>query len=418
LHQKVPKEAKEIAQACVTTQKKEGGTSMKAHRSHSLIRLVSPLVLLFILAASLWVVSSPAQAVSKALMSKPPSFVARLRPLLLAKMQQLRIPGAIIYVDNPGQGSWATGLGIGNLASRQPMQVDNSMRIASITKTFTATVILQLVDQHKLRLDDPVSTYQPEVPNGANITIRELLNMTSGLLDYYDDEGFVQATLADPYKVWQPEELLAIAFKHPPYFAPGKGFHYSNTNYLLLGLIMEQLTHLSAEKAFQRYIFGPLGLHESNLPPLSSSAIPDPHAQGYSYGTNFTGKGPTINVTDWNPSVAWTAGSMISTLHDLKIWAKALATGQLLSAATQKERLTWAVCAPAWLGKPLCYGLGVSDSGGFLGHDGTIAGFQSWMGYQPQTGATIIVLTNLDTAPDGSPPADDLAKVIQHELFA
>ena len=391
---------------------------MKAHHSHSMIRFVCLLVLVFSLAASLCVVSSPAQAVSTAPTSKPPSFVARLRPLLLAKMQQLRIPGAIIYVDDPGQGSWATGLGIGNLASRQPMQVDNSMRIGSITKTFTATVILQLVDAGKLHLDDPISKYQPKVPNGAHMTIRELLNMTSGLFNYTEDEGFVQAELADPYKVWKPEELLAIAFKHPPYFAPGKGFHYSNTNYLLLGLTMEQLTHLSAEQAFQRYIFGPLGLHESSLPPLSSSAIPDPHAQGYSYGTNFTGTGPTLNVTDWNPSVAWTAGSMISTLHDLKIWAKALATGQLLSAATQKERLTWAVCAPAWLGKALCYGLGVSDSGGFLGHSGQIAGFQSWMGYQPQNGATIIVLVNLDTAPNGSSPADDLAKVIQQELFA
>jgi D-alanyl-D-alanine carboxypeptidase len=128
--------------------------------------------------------------------------------------------------------------------------------------------------------------------------------------------------LADPYKVWQPNELLAIAYKYPPYFAPGKGFHYSNTNYILLGLIMEQLTHLSAVQAFQRYIFGPLGLHESSLPPLSSSAIPDPHAQGYMYGIDSTGKGPTLNVTDWNPSVAWMAGSMISTLHDLKIWGQ------------------------------------------------------------------------------------------------
>jgi D-alanyl-D-alanine carboxypeptidase len=389
---------------------------MKAQQSHSLIRLVSPLVLLGILAAALWVTSLPAQAVSTASTSKPPSYVARLRPLLLAKMQQVRIPGAIIYVDDPGQGSWATGLGLDNLATREPMQVNNYMRIGSFTKTFTATVILQLVDQGKLRLDDPVSTYQPQVPNGSHITIRQLLNMTSGLFDYYDDKGFVQAHLTDPYKAWQPSELLAVAFKHPPYFAPGKGWHYDNTNYILLGLIMEQLTHLSAEQAFQRYLFGPLGLHQTSLPPLSSSAIPDPHAQGYSYGTDFTGQGPTLNVTDWNPSVAWTAGSAISTLHDLKIWAKALATGQLLSAATQQERLSF-VNLGTWLGKPYRYGLGVVDYGGFLGHNGQIAGYQSWMGYQPEMRATIMVLTNLDTAADGSDPGDDLARVIQQELF-
>jgi D-alanyl-D-alanine carboxypeptidase len=392
---------------------------MKAQQSHFLIRFVYPLVLLFILAASLWVVSLPVGAVSTASTSKPPSFVARLRPQLLANMQQLHIPGAIVYVDDPGQGAWTTALGIGNLANREPMQVDNSMRIGSIAKSFTATVILQLVDQGKLGLDDPVGKYQPDVPNGTHITIRELLNMNSGLFNYTEDEGYDQeAFRTDPYRVWQPNELLAIAFKHPPYFAPGKGHHYSNTNFILLGLIMEQLTHLPAEQALERYLFGPLGMHQTSLPPLSSSAIPDPHAQGHMYGTYSTGKGPTLNVTDWNPSAAWMAGSAISTLHDLQIWAKALATGRLLSAATQQQRLSWGICAPVWLGKPRCYGLGVEDFGGFLGHNGTIAGFQSWMGYQPQTGATIIVLSNLDLAADGSNPADDLAKVIQQELFA
>ena len=135
------------------------------------------------------------------------------------------------------------------------------------------------------------------------------------------------------------------------------------------------------------------------------------------YGTEFTGQGPTLNVTDWNPSWGWTAGSAISTLHDLKIWAKALATGQLLSAATQKERLSWENLG-TWLGKPFRYGLGVADFGGFLGHNGRIYGFTSWMGYQLQTGATIIVLTNLYLTTSRTGPAEELAKVIQQELFA
>jgi D-alanyl-D-alanine carboxypeptidase len=243
-------------------------------------RVVFVLALLVCLLLSAWSVSSPVQP-APARSPCQAAFAAKLQPPLVAKMQQVRIPGALIYVDDPGQGCWTTALGIGNLASREPMQVNNSMRIGSITKTFTATVILQLVDQHKLGLDDPVSTYQPQVPNGKNMTIRQLLNMSSGLFNYSEDEGFAQASLADPYKVWDPQELLAIAFKHPPYFAPGSSFHYSNTNTVLLGLIMEQLTHLPAEKAFQRSIFGPLGLHQSSLPPRSSSAIPDPHAQGY-----------------------------------------------------------------------------------------------------------------------------------------
>jgi len=331
----------------------------------------------------------------------------------------LRIPGAIVYVNDPGQGSWSTALGMGNLATREPMQVTNYMRVGSIAKTFTATIILQLVDQHKLRLDDPVSKYQPHVPNGAHITIRELLILSSGLFTYDSDEGYEQAALANPYKAWQPAELLAIAFTHPQVFAPGKGYLYDNTNYILLGLIMQQLTHLPAAQAWQHYIFGPLGMHQTSLPPPTSSSIPDPHTQGYMYGLDFTGTGPLLNVTDWNPSWGWTAGGAISTLHDLQIWAKALATGQLLSAATQQQRLSsWNNTGLFWLGKPFRYGLGVIDFAGFLGHSGDLFGFNSWMAYQPQTGATIIVLSNLIAAAGPTPPAEKLAGVIQQELFA
>jgi D-alanyl-D-alanine carboxypeptidase len=380
--------------------------------------MVFPLALVVWLVVSACALSSPALAATTRSPAKSPPFVAKLQPLLQAQMQQLRIPGAMVYVDDPGQGSWTTALGMGNLATREPMQVNNYMRIGSLTKTFTTTVILQLVDQHKLRLDDPVGTYQPEVPNGAHITIRELLNMTSGLFSYDGDEGLTQTLLANPYRAWSPNELLAVAFKHPPYFAPGKGWYYSNTNTVLLGLIVEQLTHHSLGDVFQRYLFGPLGMHQTSLPSATSSAIPDPHAQGYMYGTDFTGQGPTLNVTDWNPSWAWAAGGAISTLHDLKIWAKALATGQLLSAATQKERLSFVNTGLFWLGKPWGYGLGMADYSGFLGHSGVIFGYTSWMAYQPQTGATIIVLTNLYLTANHTGPAEELARVIQQELFA
>ena len=160
-------------------------------------------------------------------------------------------------------------------------------------------------------------------------------------------------------------------------------------------------------------------MHQTSLPPPTSSAIPDPHTQGYMYGLDFTGTGPLLNVTDWNPSWGWTAGGAISTLHDLQIWAKALATGQLLSAATQQQRLSsWNNTGLFWLGKPFRYGLGVIDFAGFLGHSGDLFGFNSWMAYQPQTGATIIVLSNLIAAAGPTPPAEKLAGVIQQELFA
>ncbi len=386
---------------------------MKAHHSHSLIRLVSPLVLLGILAASLWVMSSPARAASTASTSKPPGYVDRLRPLLLAKMQELSVPGAMVYVNEPGQGSWTTALGTNNIASGVPMQVNSYMRIGSITKTMTATVILQLADRHKLGLDDPISNYLSHVPNGRHITIRELLTMTSGLFSYTEDLEFEkQAWGTDPFKVWTPQELLAIAYKHPPYFPPGEGWHYNNTDYILLGLLIEQRTHLSLEQAFQQYLFEPLDMEQTSMPSRTSAAIPDPHPRGYSL--LLPGRTQPVDATDWNPSWGWAAGSAISTVHDLKIWAKALATGQLLSTKTQQERLAWVPQS-----SPFRYGLGMMNGVGFLGHTGQLPGFQSSMFYRPKDGATMIVLVNLDAAPNGSTPADILAfGVIYQALFA
>src|SRR5919205_721034 len=129
------------------------------------------------------------------------SLQATLRPLIEAKMKELRVPGAVVFVQVPGKGTWDAALEIGNLATKAPMRLDDHFQIASITKTFTGTVILQLVDEDKLRLDDPVAAYQPEVPNGDNITIRHLLNMTSGLYDYGDDKGFNKKADAEPGKV-------------------------------------------------------------------------------------------------------------------------------------------------------------------------------------------------------------------------
>lgn len=290
------------------------------------------------------------------------------------------------------------------------------------------------MDERKLGLDDPVAKYQPEVPNGSNITIRQLLNMTSGLYNYAEDQGFIATSGAEPEKVWQPKDLLAIAFKHPPYFAPGKDYHYSNTNYILLGLMIEQITGEPVAQVFQNRIFAPLGMTGTSLPPISSSAIPDPHPRGYMFGTLAENveralstpptpeqaakvnaeAGVPRDVTDINPSWAWTAGSANSTLRDLKIWAKALTTGTMLSPATQRERLTWIPMTSAPNAPK--YGLGIVDFDGFIGHNGGLQGFQSFMGYQPETGTTVIVLTNIPTAPDGTLPADALATIIRAYL--
>ena len=141
-----------------------------------------------------------------------PAYASTLQPQIEEQMTNLRIPGALVYVDVPGEGTWSQAFGTGNLEADTPITPNDHFRIGSNTKTFTGTVILQLVDEGKLGLDDPVSRYQPEVPNGENITIRQLLNMTSGLFNYAEDEDFNQTLDAEPQKVWEPRELIEIGF--------------------------------------------------------------------------------------------------------------------------------------------------------------------------------------------------------------
>ncbi|HLV98831.1 MAG TPA: serine hydrolase domain-containing protein [Ktedonobacterales bacterium] len=398
-------------------------------RSSAVARSRLWLVLLLFLALS--ACTARAQSAAAPTPTAEPAYVAALRPKLAALMQKENVPGAIFSVQDPGKGNWTAAMGTADLATNAPISMNEHMRVGSITKTFTATVILQLAEEGKLHLDDPVAKYQPDVPNGAHITIRQLLNMTSRLYNYSEDAGFGETLLAQPAKVWQPHELLAIAFKHPPYFTPGVGFHYSNTNYILLGLIAEQLGGVPLAEQFQTRIFTPLGMRSTSLPPLTSAAIPNPHPQGYASKASeecpvakaLAQANLLCNVTTMNPSWAWAAGSAISTLADLRTWAKALATGTLLSAAMQQERLTWLHLAPG-----LQYGLGIFDIDGFLGHNGSLPGFQSFMGYRPAQRQMVIVLTNLDqgtncaaSANGGGPvcpsPADDLSKVIMQNVF-
>jgi D-alanyl-D-alanine carboxypeptidase len=359
-----------------------------------------------------------------------PAFARTLQPQIEEMVSKLRVPGALVYVDVPGEGTWSTALGTDDLATGAPMMPEDHFRVGSNTKTFTGTVILQLVDEGKLGLDDPVSDYQPEVPNGENITIRQLLDMTSGLFNYSEDEEFNQTLDTEPAKVWTPQEVVEIGFQHEPYFAPGEGFHYSNTNTVLLGMIVEQLTGQPLEQQFQERLFEPLGMTGTLLPERSSAAIPDPHSQGYMYQTNVEDLSTTVlegekaeqadasagtpnDVTDANPSWGWAAGAGISTLQDLRVWVKALATGEFLSPETQRERLTYVSPAPS---PEVNYGLAVADFAGFIGHDGQIPGYNSFMGYNPENGETIIVLTNLYSAPDGNAPATEITKLILKEL--
>jgi D-alanyl-D-alanine carboxypeptidase len=178
------------------------------------------------------------------------------------------------------------------------------------------------------------------------------------------------------------------------------------------------------EDEIQHRILTPLGMSNTSMPMLTSSAIPNPYPRGYTFVTpapqtsqpRSASTSNPLDVTMVNPSWGWTAGNMISTVHDLQIWAKALATGKLLSAATQKERLNWLPITGGSPTYPLKYGLAIANFDGFIGHNGGLPGFQSFMGYMPGKSEMIVILTNLQPTANNASPADKLAETIQKNL--
>jgi D-alanyl-D-alanine carboxypeptidase len=307
-------------------------------------------------------------------------------------MTDARLPGAVVGVWAPGRGSYVRAFGIGNRTTGRPAHATDHVRIASITKTFAATAILRLVDRGKLSLDDHLSEYVPGVANGDSITIRQLLNMTAGVYDYTADDAFGEAFYANPTMPFTEDDFFAILGRHAPSFPPGTAAEYSDSNYYLLGLILEKVTAKPAGTVIRNQILRPLDLDDTSYP--TGVTLPEPFAHGYFGGLNLTD--PLTDATRINPAVAATAGAMESTLGDLHKWAKALATGKLLSRKLQAERLQivpFQNPGPVSVG----YGLGIFKLDNLLGHNGAVIGYSSAMFYLPSKEATIVVWGNNST---------------------
>lgn len=364
----------------------------------------------------------------------PSSSFSALAPAIQSAVEANAIPGAVVLVRE-GHEAWTQAFGTRVVGEDDPVSVFDHFRVGSNTKTMVGTVVLQLVEEGRLGLDDPVSLYRPDVPNGENITIAQLLDMRSGLATYTNLEWFNAIMDEDPTRVWDPEELAAIGLALPPEFPPGEGFFYSNTNTVLLGLIIEQLTGQSLTDALAERIYRPLGLADTSFPVPADGTLPDPHPHGYLFGTNVStltdpalspedqaaavaGRLLPNDVSDLNPSWGWAAGAAISTAEDLATYVEALIGGGLLGPELQRERLdSVRPIDPADPASP-GYGLALARFGPMLGHDGSLPGFQSFMGHDPDRDLTLIVLTNLQFTPSGKDSANVLAKLVIDELYA
>ncbi|MEU8005676.1 serine hydrolase domain-containing protein [Catellatospora sp. NPDC049111] len=332
----------------------------------------------------------------------------RMHAAVTKTLADAKAPGITAGVFVPGRGTWICVVGVSDQETGWVMNAADRFRIGSITKTFTGTAVLRLVDQGLIGLDEPLSRYV-DWPDGNAITIRQLLNMTSGVYDYTDDPEFEKRYQADPAGSFGPRDALDIARNHEPYFPPGQGFHYSNTNYILLETVVERVTGRAVGDLITDEIIDKLGLDSTSYP--ATSALEPPYARGYDETPDPGDGAATRDVTESNPGYAGAAGAMVSNLHDLRIWAAELANGALISERLQRERLQ---TVPLAQGAQVSYGLGIADWGGWLGHNGTIIGYNTAMFYLPDTGAVIVVEVNrssLDTD-HATPLFGELAKIL------
>jgi len=199
-----------------------------------------------------------------------------LQTMVDTTAKELLIPGAVVLLRTP-QGEFTVSYGTTVLGATSPPSEDTHFRIASNTKTMTAAVIVLLAQEEKLSLDDPVSKYVPDVPNGDRISITDLLKMRSGLYNYTNDPIISKAIDTDPARVWTPAELLAIAFAHQPNFPPGKQYDYNNTNYVLLGLIAETVDGKPLAQIMHDRLFGPHNMQDTELPSSTVNTIREPY---------------------------------------------------------------------------------------------------------------------------------------------
>lgn len=332
-----------------------------------------------------------------------PELDAQLQAILDQTVADGQIPGAMLAVNTPGQQTWYGSSGIADRTTQAPMGADEPYQIASITKTFTAVVALQLAEEGIVDLDAPMTTYLPDsgVPDSDQMTVRMLLNHTTGLYNYLQDPTFFAGVYADPERVWQPEELIEYNVSFPPTFSPpGAAWHYSSANYVTLGLLVEAATGNSHADEIRTRILEPLGMDRTFYPP--DEALPEELPTGY-----FDADDHSNNAV----SAAWATSNMVSTNEDMQTFSQALFEGDLLQPETRGQMFEFVPGNGEYDMPDLAYGLGVmrhqhpvgpapdgttrpAEASTAYGHIGGYGGFRTAMWHVPERDITITSATN------------------------
>ncbi|GAB3465005.1 serine hydrolase domain-containing protein [Actinophytocola sediminis] len=326
--------------------------------------------------------------------------------------------------------------GFGDTDARTPVDWSAKFRIGSYTKTFVAATLLQLVGDGTLALDDTVEKWLPGVVSGngndgGKITLRQLLQHTSGIPEYLQDltnilvqSGFER----DRYTTFSPDELVGLAMTHPPDFAPGADWRYSNTNYILAGMVISKATGNDWRDEVRARVIEPLGLKDTTLPGTDRT-VPEPHAIAYERFPDVLTEdakfGPPVDATELNPSFGEAAGEIISTTADGNTFLRSLLSGKLLGPAElaeMKKTVPAPMVQPAWPGAK--YGLGLmfipNSCGGHWAHGGDIQGFKTRNGASEDGSRSVMISINTDSMmPGGKPattPLDPTLDLVEHAL--
>ena len=319
-------------------------------------------------------------------------------------------PGALVLVDRGGSRRQEAA-GLAELRGSVPLRAGYRFRAGSITKTFVAVLVLQLVAEKKLGLADTVERWLPGlVPNGDRITVRQLLAHTSGLADYAGDSAFLRRTLSEPRRRWMPRELVGVAVGQGPVARPGERFAYASTNYVLLGLIVERATGTTVERQLRRRIFTPLQLTDTSF--SAGTDVPGRHAHGYAPSQHDGIVGSLAAARDRSTASAswgWAAGAIVSTAPDLSRFFATLLQGRLLPA-----RLL-ALMRPS---EGARYGLGLAafrtPCGTAIGHTGNLLGTVSAAWNSRDGRRRVVAMTNSYPL---SPAADTAFRRLLETVF-
>ena len=327
--------------------------------------------------------AAPAMRLSPAVRSAIAAAVEKERKIYGGRTP---VPGMLVGVWTDAGERYVRAFGYADLAKRRRLTAADHFRIGSNTKTFVISVLLQLVDEGKLRLDDPLSRFAlgVTIPNAKNITVREVCEMRSGLFEAFDTPELARINLT-PELRFNPHTLVGWAVKQKPYFAPGKGYRYSNTNYIILGLLVDAVAKDNVANQIRRRLLVPFNLTHTSYP--QSQTMREPWAHGYTLDSkrNWSDVSNTVPV-----SLMGSAGAMISDMGDMQRWVKLYVTGKTNGTATQRARLT---CLP--IEGNVSFGLGIACSAGWYGYIGGLPGYNTATFYNPSRGITVVAWVTL-----------------------